>query len=173
MGMSYLPIFFSDRELLHRLSYAQAGKVIAKLLDHAIDEPSDIALSNAGEIVYAKMKQDLDRSRESYDQKSRNISQAARKREQQKRTSAQQSTIVHDRGEEKEEEKDKDKYDDKEKDNAARSAALRAGARERRGGKRFLKNNSESTIRKEDLFVPFWEVEGLADPTESADGDSP
>lgn len=167
MGMTYLPIFFSDRELLRRLSYAQVGKVITKLLDQANGEPSEIALSNAGEIVYTKMKQDLDRSRENYDQKSRNISQAARKREQQKRTLVQQSTIVHDRGEEKEEEKDKDKDEYKEKENALQSAYGRTRAREQRGGKRFLKNNSESTIRKEDLFVPFWVVEGLEDPTES------
>ena len=86
MGMTYLPIFFSDRDLLRRLSYAQAGKVITKLLDHALNEPSDVTLSESGEIVYTKMKQDWDRSQENYDQKSRNISQAARKREQKKRT---------------------------------------------------------------------------------------
>lgn len=170
MGMTYLPIFFSDRDLLRQLSYAQAGKVITKLLDHALNEPSDVTLSESGEIVYIKMKQDWDRSQENYDQKSRNISQAARKREQKKRTLARQSTIVHDRGEEKDEDKDKDKYDDKDKDNAARSAYWRAGAREHRGGKRFLKNNSVCTYKPEDLFIPFWELEG-EDSTESAGGE--
>ena len=165
--MSYLPIFFSDRDLLRRLSYAQVGKVITKLLDDALDEPSDVTLSESGEIVYTKMKQDADRSRANYDQVCSNRSRAAREREEKKR----RSTIVHNCGEEKEEEKDKDKYDDKEKDkdNARQRANERAGARERSGGKRFLKNNSVCTYKKEDLFIPVWELEG-EDSTKSADG---
>lgn len=32
-----------------------------------------------------------------------------------------------------------------------------------------MKNNSQTTIRKEDLFVPFWELEGLDDDDDCSD----
>ena len=32
-----------------------------------------------------------------------------------------------------------------------------------------MKNNSQTTIRKEDLFVPFWELEGLDDEDDRPD----
>jgi hypothetical protein len=58
---------------------------------------------------------------------------------------------------------DKDK--DKDKDKDEHSPRKRYGAR----GKRKLKNNSETIIRKEDLFIPFWELEGLDDEDDRAD----
>lgn len=175
MAMEYFPIYFSDLELIRHLSHAQAGKVLIALLQYAVEGKNDIPLSDTGTLVYSKIKQDYDRSRRNYDEKCKNYSKAALKREQEKRDQAQSGTIVQNFGEDKK--KDKDKYEDKEKekdkDNASQAAYERAGARERRGSKRVLKNNSECTIRKEDLFVPFWVVEGLDDPTESTSGDSP
>ncbi len=163
MAMEYFPVYFSDWELIRQLSYTQAGKVLMALLQYAIEGRNDIPLSGMGTLVYSKMKQDYDRSRRSYDEKCKNYSRAALKREQEKRNQARSGTIVQNFGEDKD--KDKDEYKDEYKDNG------RAGARERRGGRRYLKNNSECTIRKEDLFRPFWEVEGEDDPTESeADG---
>lgn len=59
----------------------------------------------------------------------------------------------------KDEDKDKDKDEDEDEDKD-KLASLRQTRAKR---KRPLKNNSQITIDPNDLFVPFWEIEGVTD----------
>lgn len=138
MAMKYIQLYYDTVDACVALSDQQFGRLIRGILRYAASGEVPI-LKGAERHYLARYMQDIDRDKIAYDEKCRKSREAANMRWH---ADACQ---------------DKDKDQDKDEDE--HSPQKRYGAR----GKRKLKNNSETTIRKEDLFVPFWELEGLDD----------
>lgn len=146
MAMKYIQLYYDTVDACVALNDQQFGRLIRAILRYAASgQPPQ--LKGVERHYLARYMQDIDRDKLAYDEKCRKSREAARMR-------------WHADGCQ-----DKDKDEDKDKDKDEHSPRKRDRAR----GKRRLKNNSESTIAPEDLFVPFWVVEGLEDEDERSD----
>ena len=146
MAMKYIQLYYDTVDACVALSDQQFGRLIRGILHYAAsgEIPS---LKGAERHYLARYMQDIDRDKIAYDEKCRKSREAANMR--------WHADACQDKDEDKDKDKDKDEH----------SPHKRYGAR----GKRKLKNNSQTTIRKEDLFIPFWELEGLDDEDDRAD----
>ena len=130
MPMKYVQLYYTYREVVRKLSLEEKGQILDAILDYG-EFGKVPKLEGNADIVFPTFAMLIDRDKVAYEEKCRKSREAAKMR-------------WHADGsqeEEKEEKKEKDTH------------YVRAPR------KRKLKNNSEITIDKEDLFRPFWEVE--------------
>ena len=149
--MKYIQLYYDTVDACVALSDQQFGRLIRGILHYAAsgEIPS---LKGAERHYLARYMQDIDRDKKAYADKCRKMKENIEKRWHTNEYNCNQD-------------KDKDEDKDKDKDKDEHSPHKRYGAR----GKRKLKNNSQTTIRKEDLFIPFWELEGLDDEDDRPD----
>ena len=139
MGMKYVQLYYTYREVISRLSVEEKGQILDAILDYA-EFGKEPKLEGKADVVFPTFAMLIDRDKAAYEEKCRKLKENIEKRWHTKEYKSTQE-------EEKEKEKEKDTH-------YVRSRAPR---------KRKLKNNTEITLQKEDLFVPFWEVEGSED----------
>ena len=128
--MKFVQLYYTYREVISKLTDEEKGQLLDAILDYGEFGKVPPLRGNA-DIVFPTFAMLIDRDKAAYEEKCRKSREAARMRWHADGTQE----------EEKKEEKEKDTH------------YVRAPR------KRKLKNNSEITLQKEDLFVPFWEVE--------------
>ncbi len=133
MAMKYVQLYYTYREVIRKLSDEEKGQLLDAILDYGEFGKVPPLHGNA-DIIFPAFAMLIDRDKAAYEEKCRKSREAARMRWHADDTQE----------EEKEEEKEKDTH-------YVRNA--------RAPKKRKLKNNSEITLQKENLFRPFWEVE--------------
>ncbi len=129
--MKYVQLYYTYREVISKLTDEEKGQLLDAILDYGEFGKVPQLKGNA-DIIFPTFAMLIDRDKAAYEEKCRKSREAARMRWHADGTQE----------EEKEKEKEKDTH------------YVRAPK------KRKLKNNSDITLQKEDLFVPFWEVEG-------------
>ena len=137
--MKFVQLYYTYREVISRLSVEEKGQILDAILDYA-EFGKEPKLEGKADVVFPTFAMLIDRDKAAYEEKCRKYRANASKRSQAMASDGSQE-------EEKEKENEKDTH-------YVRSRAPR---------KRKLKNNTEITLQKEDLFVPFWEVEGSED----------
>lgn len=143
MSMKFVQLYYTYRQVVSKLSYEEKGMMFDAILDYA-EYGTEPTLTGMAEAVFPTFAMLIDRDKAAYAEKCRKLKGNA-----EKRWDAIGSNCIQE--EEKEEEKEEDTH----------------SVRKRRvQKKRKLKNNSEITIDPKDLFVPFWEVEGLKEEEE-------
>ena len=145
--MKYIQLYYTYREVISKLSYEEKGMLFDAILDYGEHGKMPTLIGRA-DIVFPTFAMLIDRDKVAYADKCRRMKDNAEKR-------------WHADGCKSMQEEEKENKEEKEKD----THYVRYGAR----GKRKLKNNSQTTIRKEDLFIPFWELEGLDDEDDRPD----
>ena len=131
--MKYVQLYYTYREVISKLTLEEKGQILDAVLDYGEFGKVPKLTGNA-DIVFPTFAMLIDRDKAAYEDKCRKMKDNIEKRWHTKVYNGTQE-------EEKKEEKEKDTH------------YVRAPR------KRKLKNNGEITIRKEDLFRPFWEVE--------------
>ncbi len=140
MAMKFVQLYYTYRQVVSKLSYEEKGRIFDAILDYA-EHGKEPKLSGMADAVFPTFAMLIDRDKIAYAEKCRKSKEAAYMRWHADGTQE----------EEKEEEKEEDTH----------------FVRSRRPQKkRKLKNNSQTTIDPEDLFVPFWVVEGDQSDTE-------
>ncbi len=143
MAMKFVQLYYSYRQVVSRLSYEDKGRIFDAILDYA-EHGTEPELTGKADVVFPTFAAQIDRDKVAYEEKCRKSREAARMRWHADGTQGE--------GEEEGERKGEGEL-----------ASLKQS---RAGRKRRLKNNSEITIEPEDLFVPFWVVEGDQSDTE-------
>ena len=133
MAMKYVQLYYTYREVIRKLTDEEKGQLLDAILDYG-EFGKTPKLTGHADIIFPTFAMLIDRDKVAYDEKCRKYRDNAKKR-----IKAMASDGCQEEEKEKEEEKD--------------THYVRAPR------KRKLKNNGEITIRKEDLFRPFWEVE--------------
>ncbi len=145
MAMKFVQLYYTYRQVVSKLSYEEKGRIFDAILDYA-EHGKEPKLSGMADAVFPTFAMLIDRDKVAYEEKCRKMKQNIEKRWN---TGEYKSTQEEEK--EKEEEKEEDTH----------------FVRSRRPQKkRKLKNNSQITIAPEDLFVPFWVVEGDQTDTE-------
>ena len=134
MAMKYVQLYYTYREVIRKLSDEEKGQLLDAILDYA-EFGREPKLEGKADVVFPTFAMLIDRDKAAYEEKCRKSREAARMR-------------WHADGTQEEEKKE-----EKEKEEDTHYVRARAPR------KRKLKNNSEITLQKEDMFVPFWEVE--------------
>ena len=131
--MKFVQLYYTYREVIRKLTDEEKGQLLDAILDYGEFGKVPTLKGNA-DVVFPTFAMLMDRDKAAYEDKCRKYRDNAKKR-----IKAMASDGCQEEEKEKEEEKD--------------THYVRAPR------KRKLKNNSEITIDKEDLFRPFWEVE--------------
>ena len=137
MAMKYVQLYYTYREVIRKLSDEEKGQLLDAILDYA-EFGREPKLEGKADVVFPTFAMLIDRDKAAYEEKCRKMKGNIEKRWH---TKEYKSTQEEEKKEEKEKEEDT---------HYVRARAPR---------KRKLKNNSEITLQKEDMFVPFWEVE--------------
>ena len=140
MAMKYVQLYYSYRQVVSRLSNEEKGQLFDAIIDYA-EHKREPKLSGRVEVLFPAFAMQIDRDQIAYEEKCRKSREAARMRWHADGTQGEREGEGEGEG----------------------KGELTSFKQSRARGKRKLKNNSETTIRKEDLFVPFWELEGLDD----------
>jgi hypothetical protein len=148
MAMKYVQLYYTYREVVSKLSYEEKGMLFDAILDYG-EHGTLPELTGRADVVFPTFAMLIDRDKVAYADKCRRMKDNA-----EKRWHANECNGIQEEEKENKEEKEKDTH------------SVRYG---RARGKRRLKNNSEITLRREDMFIPFWEVEGLDDEDEQSD----
>ena len=133
--MKYVQLYYTYREVISKLTLEEKGQILDAVLDYGEFGKVPKLTGNA-DIVFPTFAMLIDRDKAAYEDKCRKYRDNAKKR-----IKAMASDGCQEVEKEKEEEKEKDTH------------YVRAPR------KRRLKNNTDITLRKEDLFRPFWEIE--------------
>ena len=131
--MKFVQLYYTYREVISKLTDEEKGQLLDAILDYGEFGKVPPLRGNA-DIVFPTFAMLIDRDKAAYEEKCKKLRENGKRRGKANASNCCQE-------EEKEEEKEKDTH------------YVRAPR------KRRLKNNSEITLQKEDLFVPFWEVE--------------
>ena len=135
MSMKFVQLYYTYREVIRKLTDEEKGQLLDAILDYGEFGKAPTLKGNA-DVVFPTFAMLMDRDKAAYEDKCRKMKENIEKRWYTKEYKSIQ-----------EEEKEKEKKEEKD------THYVRAPR------KRKLKNNSEITIDKEDLFRPFWEVE--------------
>ncbi len=145
MAMKFVQLYYTYRQVVSKLSYEEKGRIFDAILDYA-EHGTEPVLGGMADVVFPTFAMLIDRDKAAYEERCRKNRENAQKRS---------AAIGSDGSQEEENEKKEKKEED--------THYVRS---QRAQKKRRLKNNSESTIAPEDLFVPFWVVEGDQSDTE-------